>query len=40
MTASYVVGPFYGTKDDAIREARARSMSDMKRWNYTAYEAE
>lgn len=37
MSASYVVGPFYGTKEDAIREARARSMEDMKHWNYTAW---
>lgn len=37
MTASYLVGPFYGMKEDAIREARARSMEDMKHWNYTAY---
>ena len=40
MFASYTDGPFYGTKEDAIREARAMAMKDMKGWNYTAYEAD
>ncbi len=37
MTASYTVGPFYGTKEDAINNARAMAMQDMKHWTYTAF---
>jgi hypothetical protein len=40
MIASYTDGPFYGTKEEAIRQARAMAMKDMKHWNYTAYEAD
>ena len=40
MTASYLVGPYYGTEEQAIQEARARAMDDMKHWNYTAYKAD
>ena len=40
MTASYLVGPFYGTEESAIQEARAKAMNDMKHWNYSASEAE
>ena len=40
MIASYEYGPFYGTKEEAIKEARALAMPDMKHWNYSAFKVE